>query len=125
MHHGRSAERSSNGSTPTFLDLAKRFGHLYLRTTPRIVRCASAARVAAIDDEGRGAFRVGSGEQLAQGTSLRNTEQSGLIRSHVVEHGPDIVHALLERRQTLLGNPIRKTSTPLIKEDQSSEACKP
>src|SRR5260370_5665199 len=88
---------------------------------PRIVGRPDPLGISAVQHECRHAIGVGGGEQDAHRAPFGDTEQGGPLRARGVQHGSQIVHALLECWELVHWDSIREPGAALVKEDQTAE----
>jgi hypothetical protein len=62
-------------------------------------------------------------EQKIQRAGLRRAEQCGAFGPRRVHHCPDVVHPLLERRQTVERDGVGHARAALVEQDQPGERC--
>ena len=86
---------------------------------PRIAGLADPARVGPVHDERARAFRVGRGEKGAHRPAFGDPEERRLPGARRVHHGAHVIHALLERRQVGIGDPVGHPGAPLVEENQA------
>ncbi len=84
---------------------------------PRITRPGERRRIAAVDDQARGAFGVGGRKQRRHDPALGDSEQRRALRTGRVEDRTDVVHPLLERGQWVdaIGHP----APTLVEKDET------
>ena len=91
------------------------------RLSPRIVRVAHAAGVAADRHERFGLLRVGRREQRAERSALGHADQHRARRSRRFHHRPHVVQPLFERRQLADRHGIGQAGAALVEQDQPPE----
>ena len=89
-----------------------------LGEAPGVVRCPECPRNRASKDQRCGALRIGGGEQDAHRSALGEAEEGGALRPDRVHHGPDVVHARLERGRA--AHRIRHPRAALVELDQAT-----
>src|SRR5262249_48714601 len=72
------------------------------------------------DQRGR-PLGVRRGEENAHVSTLGVAEQRGTLRTDRLEHGADVVHALLEGRQLVVGDAVGESCAALVEEDEARE----
>ena len=107
---GGTARREQTGGDslpPGLHDAVERPLPFCFRHRPGVCVVACAGGVGVEEHEPRGPLRIRRREQRAHRAALRDAEQERLAAPGGVEHGPNVVHALLERRQRIdrIGEP--------------------
>jgi hypothetical protein len=74
-----------------------------------------------VENESGRAIRMGSCEQDAHGSTLRDPEQSRALGARGVHDRPDVVDPLLERGR--LGDGVGEPGPALVEEDQARESA--
>jgi len=76
-------------------------------------------------DERNRPRRIRGCEEHGHAPALRVAEESCPLRSDRFENGPDVIHALLERRQLVVPEPVGESGTALVEENQARERAEP
>ena len=84
----------------------------------RVIVSPGEAGEGADQGEGGHALGIGRCEQERQRPALGEADDGGALGPDRIEHGPHIVHALLERRD---GHPIRQPRPALVEADEPAE----
>ena len=85
--------------------------------TPRIIgRLRGKPRQRSVQNQRANPFRIRCREENAHRSALGHTEERGAIRPGCIHHRVQVVHALIERRNTCDG--IRQAGTALVPGDE-------
>ena len=71
------------------------------------------------------ALGIGGREQQAHRAALGRAEERRPLGPDRLHHGAHVVHPLLERRQAILGHPVRQARAALVEQDQPAERRQP
>jgi hypothetical protein len=82
-------------------------------------------REGAIQHERRRSIRMARGEEDVHRAAFRQAEQRRALAADGVHHGPDVVHALLERRRSIVRQRIGQAGPAFVDEDEPREAREP
>jgi hypothetical protein len=109
--------------SPTPFFLSRLAQPILLAISPREVRGPQRSDHGAAEHERPGALRVRGREEDAHRASFRQAEESSLLGADGIHHGPDVVHALLERWSA--GHSIRHAGSALVEDDQPGKRSQP
>ena len=112
-HHPRAPRPSSNASM-----MSRR---LVDGESPRIVIGARQSREPVDKDESVHAVRVRRGEHAGEEPTGHRGHDGCLLAPDVVEHGPQVVHPLFERRKRRRRHGIRQADAALVETDHTRE----
>ena len=114
---GRFARRQiwqASPRTPVLLDVAEKLLQLLLRQDP-----GREMTVGAVKDKRLRPLGIGCCKQHAHRASFGNAEQGGTLAASGVHHRADVVHPLLQGRDS--ANSVGEAGVALVKQNQSTE----
>ena len=88
-----------------------------------IVGCTRVARTAAVENQRMRAFRMSGGERDGHLAALPDSEECGAFRADLVQHGPDLFDAVIDRRAH--SDAIGKAEASLVRRDEARPIRKP
>ena len=122
----RSHRREVAAVTPLALEPIERFVHrLAAPVAPDEAASPVVAREAAPEQQPERTLGIRGREQQAHRATFGRAQERRPVRSDRLHHGSHVVHPLLERRQAVLGHPIRQARATLVEHDQPTERRQP
>ncbi len=123
-HPGHGPRRVALGvgpRAPALLHLREHPLEVFPPHAPGIVRSPRDPRRGVHQDDPVGSLGVRRGEQARKRAAVRTRDEQSTLPADCVEHRPQIVHSLLERRQALVAEPVGEAHPAPVERDQATE----
>src|SRR6266545_1787811 len=111
----------ADGRAPSLLVRSKGRFVIFLGRRPGILCVTNPLGVRAVHYQGGGSRGVRRGEERGHRPTLGDAEEGSSRRARGLHDGADVIHSLLQSRESVFGDAIRQPGATFVEGDQSTE----